>query len=146
MARSPGDGNYVKAPAGLTDTHSRKLWLDAQRALREQGTWANTDAPLLEAYVRSVLLARRAREAAGAEPFVSGSRGQLVPHPGLKVAADAEAAACRAAGALLLTPEARKRHDLAPAPLSLLVGLTRPTEVRASTHAEDQRSEGEVPA
>jgi len=88
--------------------------MDVQRHLRAQGTWAATDGPLLESYVRSVLLARTAREAAGTAPFVTGSRGQPVPHPGLKVAADAEAAACRYAGALLLTPEARKRHDLAP--------------------------------
>ncbi len=115
MARSTGDSNYVKAPPGLADTHSRKLWLDAQRALREQGTWANTDAPLLESYCRSVTLARTARAAIAVEPFITGSRGQPVPHPGIKMARDAEADARAAAAALLLTPEARQRHELAPA-------------------------------
>lgn len=88
------------------------LWRATQRHLRRQGTFADTDEPLLESYVRSVELARTARAAAAGRPFVEGSRGQLVPHPGLKVAADAEAAAWRYAGALLLTPEARKRHEL----------------------------------
>ena len=98
-------------PADLAP-HDKRLWLDVQRHLREQGTWADTDEPLLEHYVRSIVLARLARAAAAGRPFVEGSRGQLVPHPGLKVAADAEAAACRYAGALLLTAEARKRHEL----------------------------------
>ncbi len=94
---------------------ARLLWQSAQRHLRRQGTWQDADAPLLEAYVRSVVVARKARQASDAEPFVAGSRGQVVPHPGLKVAAEAEAAALRYGTALLLTPEARKRHDLAAA-------------------------------
>ena len=61
------------------------------------------------------MLARTARQAAEAEPFVEGSKGQLVAHPGLRVAAEAERDACRYAGALLLTPEARKRHEIVPA-------------------------------
>lgn len=94
---------------------SRSLWLRVQRQLRDQGTWQDTDAPLLESYTRAVALARSARLAAAEEPFVEGSKGQLVAHPGLKVAAEAERDACRFATALLLTPEARKRHDVTPA-------------------------------
>ena len=41
----------VPAPAGL-DKPTTKLWRDTQRALRGQATWQDTDAPLLEAYVR----------------------------------------------------------------------------------------------
>ena len=102
----------VKPPPDLVG--EEKLWFAVQKHLRAQGTWSNTDAPLLESYVRSVLLARLARAAAGSEPFITGSRGQPVAHPGLKMARDAEADAHRYAGALLLTPEARKRHELAP--------------------------------
>ena len=109
-------GNVAKrglnAPKGL-DPAGRELWAAAQRHLRAQGTWQDdADAPLLESYCRAVCLARSAREIAAEQPFVEGSKGQLVAHPGLRVAAEAERDACRFATALLLTPEARQRHDV----------------------------------
>ena len=108
-------GNGLKrglnAPKGL-DPAGRELWASTQRHLRVQETWQDADAPLLESYVRAVCLSRSAREAAATEPFVEGSKGQLVAHPGLRVAAEAERDACRYATALLLTPEARQRHDV----------------------------------
>ncbi len=103
----------VPAPAGLAGG-ARKLWRDTQRQLRRQSTWEDTDAPLLESYVRAVALARSARAAASERPFIGGSKGQLVAHPGLRVAAEAERDACRFAQALLLTPQARARHDVKP--------------------------------
>jgi P27 family predicted phage terminase small subunit len=110
MSRQRG----IPAPSDF-DPEARSIWLDAQRALRAQGTWQDTDAPLLEAYVRCVVLARKARQAAASDPFVTGSRGQPAAHPGLKVADSSERAALSYANALLLTADARKRHDLAPA-------------------------------
>jgi P27 family predicted phage terminase small subunit len=101
----------LNAPKGL-DQAGRDLWSSAQHQLKAQGTWQDSDAPLLESYVRAVSLARTARELAAREPFVEGSKGQLVAHPGLRVAAEAERDACRYAGALLLTPEARQRHEI----------------------------------
>ena len=101
----------VPPPEDL-DPDAQRVWRATQRHLRAQGTWTDTDAPLLESYVRSVALARSSRATAHHEPFVKGSRGQLVAHPGLKVAAEAERDAARYAAALLLTPQARKRHDL----------------------------------
>jgi P27 family predicted phage terminase small subunit len=101
----------LNAPKGL-DPAGRELWAAAQRHLRAQETWADTDGPLLESYVRAVCLARSARRAADTNPFVEGSKGQLVAHPGLKVAAEAERDACRYATELLLTPGARKRHEI----------------------------------
>lgn len=94
------------------DPAGRAVWKAAQNQLRTQGTWKRVDAELLATYCRNVALARTARSQAAAEPFVSGSQGQPVAHPGLKVAAEAEAAALRSATALLLTPEARKRHGV----------------------------------
>jgi phage terminase small subunit len=64
-------------------------------------------------YVRKLLLAKTSREAAELDPFVEGSKGQLVAHPGLKVSREAERDALSIAKALLLTPEARKRHQVA---------------------------------
>jgi len=101
----------LNAPKGL-DPAGRELWAAAQRHLRAQETWQDADAPLLESYVRAVCLSRTAREAAAEEPFVEGSKGQLVAHPGLRVAAEAERDAHRYATALLLTPEARQRHEI----------------------------------
>jgi P27 family predicted phage terminase small subunit len=101
-------------PPDDLDEAAKALWRRVQRHLREQRTWQDTDAELLESYVRAIALARTARLTAAASPFVEGSKGQLVAHPGLKVAAEAERDAHRYATALLLTPEARKRHEVKP--------------------------------
>ena len=97
---------------GISDEYGREVYTEARKALEGQGTWRDTDAPLLEAYVRSLVLARQARKAVQASPFTEGSRGQMVAHPGVKIASDAERDAERYARALLLTPEARARHDV----------------------------------
>jgi P27 family predicted phage terminase small subunit len=105
----------VPAPADL-DREGALLWHQTQRQLRRQGSWQDTDREALERYVRAVTLYRSARVAAESEPFVEGSKGQLVAHPGMKLAREAAQDAHRYAEALLLTPEARKRHGIeAPA-------------------------------
>lgn len=105
------DQTLVRAPEDF-DEQAKAIWKHARNHLIDQGTWAATDAPLLESYVRSLTLARTARTEAGKRPFVEGSRGQTVAHPGVKMAADADRDAERYARALLLTPEARSRHQL----------------------------------
>ncbi len=94
------------------DPAARAVWKVAQNQLREQGSWRRVDTELLAVYCRNMALARESRACAAAKPFVAGSKGQPVAHPGLKVAAEAEAAALRSATALLLTPESRKRHGV----------------------------------
>jgi|SRR5215212_1245362 len=105
-------GQRAVAPPEDFDEASRSLWQRVQGHLREQETWGDTDAELLEAYVRAVATFRAARRGSASEPFVDGSKGQLVAHPGLKVAAGAEGVAHRFASSLLLTPEARKRYEV----------------------------------
>lgn len=70
--------------------------------------------PLLERYVRAMETARHARERlAAADTYVTlGSQGQLVQHPDIKTAREAERDAHEYAGALLLTPAARSRHGV----------------------------------
>lgn len=102
----------MKAPSSLS-ADGRKLWQDAFRTLEAQGTWKDTDGPLLERYVVNVLLARASHAAADAEPYVSGSTGQLVSHPARAIARQAEEAAHKAAAELLLTPRSRARAKLA---------------------------------
>ncbi len=94
-------------PADFGPDH-RDLWSAAQRQLRLQGTWERTDAPQLEMYVRNLLAARQARADAERMRDANG----LEMRAALKQCADAESAALRLATALLLTAEARKRHNV----------------------------------
>jgi hypothetical protein len=87
----------TQLPADIPDG-GRALWLAAQKQLRAQGTWLNTDGPLLESYVQCVLTARSARRGGDT-----------------KLAGESERDAHRYANALLLTPESRKRHGVKPA-------------------------------
>src|SRR4051794_28900543 len=102
-------------PPGDFGPDHRDVWSAAQRQLRGQGTWTNTDAPLLEAYCRNVLLARTARVDAARHGLTIGTLGQLHAAAKLKLAAECEVAAHRYAGALLLTPESRRKHGIKPA-------------------------------
>ena len=99
------------APADLS-AEGRRLFLDTIRQLRQQGTWAEGDTPLVESYTRAVCLARSARRLADAEPIVAGSRGQPVANPLLKVAAESEARAMKYASELVLTPASRRKHGI----------------------------------
>jgi hypothetical protein len=86
------------------------VWSAAQRQLRLQGTWAKTDAPMLEIYVRNLFAARQAR--ADADNLRYGDA--MMMRQALKQASDSEAAALAIARALLLTPEARRRAGVKP--------------------------------
>jgi len=103
-----------RAPDAL-DAEARTLWQDTLRALVAQGTWEDQDTEALLRYVAAVSTARTMRAAATAKPWTEGSTGQLVAHPGFKVAADADRDAARYAADLLLTPAARKRAGVQPA-------------------------------
>src|SRR3954452_14979352 len=104
-------GRGLPAPREFTPDE-RDIWMVAQRQLRLQGTWTRTDVHLLEAYCANIVRARRARtEAARYEGF-TGLQEQALHKSTLKVAADSETSALRIATALLLTPEARKRHGI----------------------------------
>ena len=84
------------------------LYGECKAQLESQGTWQNTDAPILEQYASAVVRARVLRRQAEEEPFVEGSKKQLVAHPGFKLATDAEEASLKYAKELLLTPKSRK--------------------------------------
>jgi len=97
------------APKSLTAA-GRELWLATQRHLRDQGTWRDCDAPLLEQYVHGVLTAALAREEIERSgPTSSTADGRPMAHPLIKVARDAEADARAVAADLLLTPASRRR-------------------------------------
>lgn len=91
---------------------SLELWDRTMGELREQGTWRESDVPALERYIRALERARVAREAMGGELTAEGYNGNLVRHPNLRTAREAEKDARDYANDLLLTPAARKRHEI----------------------------------
>lgn len=124
-------------PEGL-DRASRGLWRRTREALIEQQTWRPVDVATLERYVRAVERGRQARarlEASG-QYTALGSNGQLVQHPDVKTAREAERDAQEYAGALLLTPAARSRHNVSVpepgGPLAAILALNRGEPPEAS--------------
>ncbi len=99
------------SPPDLTRS-GKSLWRETLRHLIGQGTWEDSDRPALERYVRSVERARLAREERAGALTAVGSQGQLVQHPNLRTEREAERDARDYALDLLLTPMARKRHEV----------------------------------
>jgi P27 family predicted phage terminase small subunit len=96
------------SPPADMDKRARRLWQDSLAQLKAQGTWRDTDWPLLERYTRAYERALKAREAMGDVVTVKGSAGQPRPHPNLKTIRDAEHDAHQYATDLILTPRSRR--------------------------------------
>jgi len=99
------------------DKESKALWRKTQKQLEAQGTWQASDMPTLERYVRATERARLARDGLPTrhgKPTLTaeGSQGQLVQHPNVKTAREAERDAHEYAKDLLLTPKAREQHEI----------------------------------
>jgi P27 family predicted phage terminase small subunit len=119
-------------PPAYLDDESVRLWRKTKRQLNAQGTWQDSDAPLLERYIDALQRAREARariewreglgeaqSQAGEERTfwgwtALGSQRQLVQHPDVKTLREAQQDAHRYAEALLLTPAARERASVEP--------------------------------
>lgn len=108
------------APTEL-DATARKVWRTARAQLERQGTWQDGDAELLAAYCLALQTARQARariakrlKAEGEEAafFSRGSQRQLVSHPDVQLARQAEGDAANYADKLILTASARRRAGL----------------------------------
>lgn len=114
--RMPRKHERNPPPAGL-DTAARKLWRRTRNWLMEQSLWDDIDAGALERYVRAVEHAATARKdlidkRGKLHLTTRGSQGQLVQHPSVKTAREAERDAHEYAKELCLTPLARKRHEV----------------------------------
>lgn len=135
-------------PASLSKP-SKALWRLTIEQLTAQGTWADSDLPLLERYVRSMEVARAlrdgiARRALDHPDFAYtsiGSQGQLVAHPDLKSAREAERDANGYAQDLLLTSRSRRQHNIKPktGPSRLEALLAGPPAPRAAGGAGKRR-------
>ena len=85
-----------------------------RQQLRDQGTWQESDAALLERYVKALGRAAAARAIVERDGLIStGGRDQPIAHPAVRIARDAERDGAEYARDLLLTPRARRLAGLA---------------------------------
>jgi P27 family predicted phage terminase small subunit len=105
--------NAPQPPADFDDA-AKKTWRSSLKALRDQGTWQDSDRDALERYCRAVSRARGARAVVASEGLTAvGSTGQPVTHPAVRIAREAERDAAEYARDLLLTPRARRTAGVA---------------------------------
>jgi P27 family predicted phage terminase small subunit len=138
LGRKPSDGTVRRALAGLDETgaaertsegtwqrrqelptlatpadfdqHARALWAKSLKALQEQGTWRDHDTELLERYVRREQDARACRAAIVEKGRFIDAGKRIYAHPALDKERDALRDVQALADALVLTPDARRRH------------------------------------
>ena len=106
-------------PAGPPDDLSpafRALYRKVRTGMQAQATWEDTDATLLGMYVRCLERAAIARKAFTKDKVVqlttTGSKGNPIPHPAVRIAREAERDAEEYGKELLITPRARKVYEL----------------------------------
>lgn len=124
----PEPAGVARAPARAEDGYpvdfdddARTLYVTKQAVLEAQGSWKASDGELLEQYVRCEMRARLARadligDDGRMRLTTRGSQGQIVQHPNVKTAREAERDAIGYADALGLTPEGRKRLGISDEP------------------------------
>lgn len=122
--RPAGPADVSTCPRDF-DAVSKTLWKRTRELLKRDNAWRPEYSPLLERYVRAIEVGRLARgritERAKVDPesayLTTGSQGQLVQHPDLKTAREAERDANEYARELLLTRSARQKlgEEAAPA-------------------------------
>lgn len=105
------DRPTVEIPEDFDD-ESREMLERTLVALQEQGTWRDHDAELLERYVRRKQDVREFRAAVAEQGRfqTSANGGRVYAHPGIDKERDALRDVQALADALVLTPDARKRH------------------------------------
>lgn len=113
-------------PPADVDLDAKRLWNGTRDWLIAAGLWElPVDPTTLERYVRADARGRDARTTLREEGLTStGSRGQLIEHPAVKTAREAERDAHEYAKEMCLTPLARRRHGLGgqPEPVDPLYG------------------------
>lgn len=138
LGRKPSDGTVRRALDGLEQTGAAErvdgVWqrcqelpklatpddFDAEsielhettlQALQEQGTWRDHDIELLNDYVRRSQDARQFRQAVeDGGRFQTSNGGRIFAHPGIDKERDARRDVQTLRDALVLTPDARKKH------------------------------------
>lgn len=101
-------------PADL-DQESVALYHRTRAQLIAQETWKDSDAPLLERYIRALQDTRHYRATVELDgKFNRAQSGRVFTHPAVKLANEREQDANVMARDLLLTPESRRRAGRLP--------------------------------
>lgn len=100
----------LATPPGLDDEAAR-LHAQLLKTLQEQGTWRDHDVSLLNDLVRRDYDARMFRQEVERDGrFQSSESGRVFAHPGIDKERDARRDVQTLRDALVLTPDARKKH------------------------------------
>lgn len=98
-------------PADLTP-EAREVWAVTVADLRDRGVLREAHRPAIEPYVRAVELARQAWAKAPKRRLTTrGDRGQMVRHPAIVLALQAEDAAFKFGQALQLDPASLRKRN-----------------------------------
>lgn len=88
----------------------KRIWNEVKAFLEDEDLWQPVFGEVLANYVRCILIADDARKAIEKSGLTTtGSTGQKVAHPNVKMRRDAELDVLKYAQALLITPEAQKK-------------------------------------
>lgn len=105
----PTGDDVSSFPADL-DATAKTLWKRIRETLVEESRWRRGDSLTLELYVRSLQRAREAQNVIATEGrTTTGSAGQIIQHPELKTAREAERDANDYAKELGFTPASRAK-------------------------------------
>jgi len=96
-----------EAPERITEHRWRRVYVAARLELEQRGAWTRLAAEQLEALVRNMAAADKARELAEVTPTLEGSTGQTIANPMYGVATKLDAQALITARTLKLTPDTR---------------------------------------
>lgn len=117
-AKKRKDGTYERCqelptlvPPRGADNQAKRLHAELLKVCQEQGTWRDHDIGLLNDLVRREQQARSIEahvESVG--EFQVGESGRVYAHPGIDKARDARRDVQALREALVLTPDARKKH------------------------------------
>lgn len=97
-------------PPDEFDATAQQLWRVTLTALQEQGTWRDHDIELLNDYCRRSQDARDFRLALDCDGRFTVSKGRIYAHPAIDKERDARRDVQALRDALVLTPDARKKH------------------------------------
>lgn len=105
----------TKDPAGPPDDLTpafKTTYRTVRASMKSQGTWELVDQHLLALFVRALQRSEIARMLLAEGLVVTGSKGNPIPNPALRIEEGASREARECGDRLLLSPRARKQFEL----------------------------------